>query len=60
MKSIILIISLFLSNAFSATLNASDIDPTNFYFAMGLLASMVLSIILLLLGYRKTINLLGK
>ncbi len=60
MKSIILLILVFLNNAFCAALNASDIDPTNTLIALGLLALMVLSILLSLLGYRKALNILGR
>jgi hypothetical protein len=60
MKSIFLFIFVFLNNAFCAVLNASDIDPTNTFQMLGFLALMVLSIILLLLAYRKAINILGR
>jgi hypothetical protein len=58
MKGIILFIFIFLNNAFCANLYASDIDPTNTFLMLGLLASIVLTIILILLGYRKAINIL--
>lgn len=60
MKSIVLSIFIFVSNAFSAVLNASMIDPLNVSIALGLLASMVLSIILVRIGYRKVFQILGR
>ncbi len=60
MKSIILFIFIFINNAFCAPLYASMIDPTELYYVIGLLASMVLTVLLSLLGYRKVLNILGK
>lgn len=60
MKSIILLIFIFLNNAFCATLTASMINPTNTVSYLGLLALMVLSLLLGMIAYRKTLNIMGK
>lgn len=60
MKSTFLIIFIFLNSAFGAVLTADMVDPVGSLLSMGLLASMVLSIILILIGIRKTLNGMGK
>lgn len=60
MKSIILLILVFLNNAFAVALQASMINPANTINYLALLALMVLTIILALVGYRKALNILGR
>ncbi|MBW6462526.1 MAG: hypothetical protein K0B07_05785 [DPANN group archaeon] len=60
MKSTVLIIFIFLDSAFGAVLTADMIDPSGALSSMGLLAAMVLSVILVLIGIRKTLNGMGK
>ncbi|MFT5874176.1 MAG: hypothetical protein ACI8WT_003136 [Clostridium sp.] len=60
MKSIILLIFIYVSNAFSAVLLASDVDPSGVLLSLSLLSMMVLSILIAQLGYRKVLSIIGK
>lgn len=61
-KSIFIILLLLIVNCINtfASLKASQIDPSSALYDFSLIASMILSILLLLLGYRKTANMLGR
>lgn len=62
MQKFILIFSLLIVNCVNtfASLKASQINAVSALSDISLVASMVLSILLLLFGYRKTAQMLGK
>lgn len=61
-KRIFIVLLLLIVNCVNAFagLKASQINPAPALLDLALVASMVLSILLLLLGYRKSANMLGK
>ena len=58
-KSVILLTSLFVFNAFCGNLNASDVDPSNFFENIMIVVAAVVSFLTFIYGSKRVLKFLG-